>query len=450
MNQSPNPSPNPNVYRLPRARTAQGSVNLPGSKSISNRVLLLAALAQGCTRLSGLLDSDDTRVMLAALRQLGVNMMDEGNGRLRVDGGLKPGPQRESLFLGNAGTAFRPLTAVLALLGGNYHLHGVPRMHERPIGDLVQALRQLGADVHYAGQDGYPPLDIRSGQIRTEAAIAPICVKGSVSSQFLTALLLAAPLVTTASGQPLVIEVEGELISRPYILMTLNLMARFGVVVQRDENWQRFVVPPAAYVAPETLHVEGDASSASYLMALGAIGGGPVGIEGAGADSIQGDIAFADVLQRMGARVDMRAGAMTVSGVQVSKGERLKAFDEDFNLMPDAAMTAAALAIYADGPCTLRNIGSWRVKETDRIAAMHTELSKLGAKVESGADWLRVHPIDPLHWRDATIATYDDHRMAMCFSLAAFGKSDVTLLNPECVAKTFPDYFSVFGRLVQS
>jgi len=454
MNQSPspNPSPNSNAYILPRAHTVQGSVTLPGSKSISNRVLLLAALAQGCTWLSGLLDSDDTRVMLAALRQLGVKMEDEGNGQLRVDGGLKPSSRRESLFLGNAGTAFRPLTAVLALLGGDYHLHGVPRMHERPIGDLVQALRQLGADVHYAGQDGYPPLDIRSGQIRTEM---PIRVKGSVSSQFLTALLLAAPLVTTASGQPLVIEVEGELISRPYILMTLNLMARFGVTVQRDENWQRFVVPPhnvnpVSYTSPGQLHIEGDASSASYFMALGAIGGGAVHVHGVGANSIQGDVAFADVLQRMGANVVLQPESVQVSGVHVARGQRLKAFDEDFNLIPDAAMTAAALAMYADAPCTLRNIGSWRVKETDRIAAMHTELTKLGAKVESGADWLRVHPIDPSHWRDATIATYDDHRMAMCFSLAAFGKSDVTILNPECVAKTFPDYFSVFGRLVQS
>jgi len=451
MNQSQ--SLNTSAYKLPRARTAQGSVTLPGSKSISNRVLLLAALAQGGVVLSGLLDSDDTRVMLAALRQLGIHIVDEGNGQLRVDGGLQPSSQRESLFLGNAGTAFRPLTAVLALLGGEYHLHGVPRMHERPIGDLVQALRQLGAEVHYAGQDGYPPLDIRSGQIRADA---PIRVKGSVSSQFLTALLLAAPLVTAASGQPLVIEVQGELISRPYILMTLNLMARFGVVVQRDENWQRFIVPspnvnsaarPLSYTSPGQLHIEGDASSASYFMALGAIGGGAVQIHGVGTNSIQGDIAFADVLQRMGANVILQPESIQVSGVHVAQGQRLKAFDEDFNLIPDAAMTAAALAIYADSPCTLRNIGSWRVKETDRIHAMHTELAKLGAAVESGADWLRVHPIDS--WRDATIATYDDHRMAMCFSLAAFGKSGVTILDPECVAKTFPDYFSVFERLVQ-
>jgi len=435
---------------LPRVRRVQGSVTLPGSKSISNRVLLLAALAQGHTQLSGLLDSDDTRVMLAALRQLGVAMQDDGAGRLRVAGGLQARglqDKPESLFLGNAGTAFRPLTAVLALLGGHYHLHGVPRMHERPIGDLVEALRQLGADIRHTGQDGYPPLDIHSGQIRADL---PIRVKGSVSSQFLTALLLAAPLLTTVSGQPLAIEVDGELISRPYILMTLNLMQRFGVTVQRDAGWQRFIVPPVNYISPGQLRIEGDASSASYFMALGAIGGGPVQIQGVGADSIQGDIAFAHLLQRMGAKVDLQADSIQVSGVQVACGERLNAFDEDFNLMPDAAMTAAALAIYAKAPCTLRNIGSWRVKETDRISAMHTELGKLGAKVESGSDWLRVCPIAPSHWCSAEIATYDDHRMAMCFSLAAFGNADVTILEPGCVAKTFPDYFTVFGQLVQS
>jgi len=475
MSTTSNPGPSsacPSAYRLPRAHSAQGTVVLPGSKSISNRVLLLAALARGSTELSGLLDSDDTRVMLAALRQLGVSMSQGGNGRLRVEGGLQArskaarsqaagaqdagsSQQPLSLFLGNAGTAFRPLTAVLALLGGHYHLHGVPRMHERPIGDLVQALRQLGADIRHTGQPGCPPLDIRTAPIRAQA---PIRVKGSVSSQFLTALLLAAPLVASVDGQPLVIEVEGELISRPYILMTLNLMQRFGVTVQRDENWQRFVVPPAAYVSPGALHVEGDASSASYFMALGAIGGGPVRIEGVGADSIQGDVAFAGVIQRMGARVDVQADAMTVSGVQVKNGARLRAFDEDFNLIPDAAMTAAALAVYADGPCTLRNIGSWRVKETDRIHAMQTELGKLGARAESGNDWLRVHPINPKDWRSAAIATYDDHRMAMCFSLAAFGGEsggasggvDISILDPACVSKTFPDYFAVFERLVQA
>ena len=431
---------------LPRAQLARGEVTLPGSKSISNRVLLLAALARGRTRLSGLLDSDDTRVMLAALRQLGVAMEDHGGGRLDVEGGLAAGPQRESIFLGNAGTAFRPLTAALALLGGHYHLHGVPRMHERPIGDLVEALVRVGADIRYAGKEGYPPLDIQPGSIQGGQ---PIRVKGSVSSQFLTALLLASPLCTAATGQPLVIEVEGELISRPYILITLNLMARFGVNVQH-EGWHRFIVPAtASYVAPGDLAIEGDASSASYFMALGAIGGGPVRVRGVGSRSIQGDIAFADVLRRMGATIQWEAESVQVSGVRVAQGGRLAAFDEDFNLIPDAAMTAAALAMFADGPCMLRNIGSWRVKETDRIHAMHTELARLGAQVESGPDWLCVHPIASGDWRDASIATYDDHRMAMCFSLAAFGPAQVTILDPGCVAKTFPDYFQVFGNLIQ-
>ncbi|MCB5363993.1 3-phosphoshikimate 1-carboxyvinyltransferase [Pusillimonas sp. CC-YST705] len=435
-----------NTLVLSRAQLAQGEISLPGSKSISNRVLLLAALAKGRTRLSGLLDSDDTRVMLAALRQLDVKLEDHGDGRLDVEGGLAPSSQRESIFLGNAGTAFRPLTAALAMLGGHYHLHGVARMHERPIGDLVDALVGIGADIRYAGNEGYPPLDIASGSIRGGQALK---VKGSVSSQFLTALLLASPLCTASTGHPLIIEVEGELISKPYVLITLNLMARFGVDVQR-EGWHRFIVPAAsAYVAPGELAIEGDASSASYFMALGAIGGGPVKVRGVGSRSIQGDIAFADVLQRMGAVVQWETESVQVSGVQVAKGERLKAFDEDFNLIPDAAMTAAALAMFADGPCLLRNIASWRVKETDRIHAMHTELARLGAQVESGPDWLRVHPIADHAWRDAAIETYDDHRMAMCFSLASFGPARVTILDPACVAKTFPDYFQVFHSLIQ-
>lgn len=432
--------------RLEPVRTAQGGVQLPGSKSISNRVLLLAALAQGTTELTGLLDSDDTRVMLAALRQLGVRIEDSGPGRVRVTGGA-PFPIREGdLFLGNAGTAFRPLTAALAFMGGHYRLSGVARMHERPIGDLVDALRQAGAQIEYLGQEGYPPLAIGQGRIRTEESIR---IKGSVSSQFLTALLLAAPLHTAASKQPLLIEVEGELISKPYILITLNMMARFGVDVQR-EGWERFIVPAdAAYWSPGTMAIEGDASSASYFMALGAIGGGPISINGVGSRSIQGDIAFADVLQEMGAQVNWEPDALQVSGLCVAQGETLRAFDRDFNLIPDAAMTAAALALYADGPCTLRNIGSWRVKETDRIDAMHAELSKLGAQVESGPDWLRVHPMAQDGWREASIATYDDHRMAMCFSLAAFGPVPVVIEDPNCVSKTFPDYFSVYQRLVR-
>ncbi|WP_442592447.1 3-phosphoshikimate 1-carboxyvinyltransferase [Parapusillimonas sp. JC17] len=425
---------------------AAGRLRLPGSKSISNRVLLIAALAQGATELTGLLDSDDTRVMLAALRQMGVRIDDIGRDHVRVHG-ANPFPNRSGdLFLGNAGTAFRPLTAALAVMGGDFRLSGVPRMHERPIGDLVDALLGAGAHIRYLGNKGYPPLAIGHGAF---SGSRPIRVKGSVSSQFLTALLMAAPLHAD-TGNEVVIEVDGELISQPYILITLKLMERFGVVVQR-QDWRRFVVPAGSrYVSPGRLEIEGDASSASYFMALGAIGGGPVHIEGAGADSMQGDMAFADVVEAMGAAVVRHPHAIEVSGAQVARGDRLKAFDLDFNLIPDAAMTAAAMALYADGPCALRNIGSWRVKETDRIHAMHTELEKLGAKVESGPDWLIVHPVRPGEWRSASIATYDDHRIAMCFSLAAFGPATVTIEDPDCVAKTFPDYFSVFKGLVQA
>lgn len=431
---------------LAPVRSASGTMTLPGSKSISNRVLLLAALAQGSTTLHGLLDSDDTRVMLEALRTLGIAMESLPGSRLALHGSPRFPVERADLFMGNAGTAIRPLTAALAVQGGDYRLSGVPRMHERPIGDLVDALRMLGAEIGYLGSEGYPPLRIGLGR---PDITRPVRVKGNVSSQFLTALLLAAPLLAGPSNVDVVVEVDGELISKPYILITLNLMQRFGVEVRR-EGWQRFVVPAGrTYQSPGDYVIEGDASSASYFMALGALGGGPLTIRGAGADSIQGDMAFADVVSAMGAQVALRPDAIEVTGVRVADGARLRAFDRDFNLIPDAAMTAAAMALYADGPCLLRNIGSWRVKETDRIHAMHTELAKLGAQVESGPDWLRVHPISPGSWRSATIETYDDHRMAMCFSLAAFGGAPVTILDPACVAKTFPDYFPVYLGLVR-
>lgn len=426
--------------------SAHGAVKLPGSKSISNRVLLLAALARGRTVLHGLLDSDDTRVMLQALRTLGVVLEPLGLDSVAVNGVGRFPVQAAKLFLGNAGTAFRPLTAALALHGGDFELSGVPRMHERPIGDLVDALQVLGADIEYVGSSGYPPLRIGRGALE---AGRPVRIKGNVSSQFLTALLMAAPLLAGPSATDIVIEVDGDLISQPYILITLKLMERFGVQVSR-EGWQRFIVPAgASYRSPGEYQIEGDASSASYFMALGAIGGGPLRIEGAGAHSIQGDMAFADVVRAMGATVTLDADAVEVAGMRVAGGERLRAFDQDFNLIPDAAMTAAAMALFADGPCTLRNIGSWRVKETDRIHAMHTELAKLGAQVESGPDWLKVHPIPPGGWRSAAIHTYDDHRMAMCFSLAAFGGVPVTILDPACVGKTFPEYFDVYQTLVR-
>ncbi|MDK9726297.1 MAG: bifunctional 3-phosphoshikimate 1-carboxyvinyltransferase/cytidylate kinase [Sterolibacteriaceae bacterium MAG5] len=422
---------------LPALGRAAGTVRLPGSKSISNRMLLLAALAEGTTEIRDLLDSDDTRVMLAALKALGVGLEPCGANAWRVAGAGGVFPVKDGdLFMGNAGTAIRPLTAALALSGGSYRLSGVPRMHERPIGDLVDGLRQIGADVRYLGNEGYPPLQIAPADLRLDG---PIRVRGDVSSQFLTALLMALPL----TGREATIEVVTELISKPYIEITLNLMARFGVRVER-EGWQRFVVPAGQrYRSPGVVHVEGDASAASYFLAAGAIGGGPVRVEGVGRNSIQGDVRFADALETLGARIEWGDNHI-VAGAPTDG--RLKAFDLDFNHIPDAAMTLAAAALFADGPCTLRNIASWRVKETDRIAAMATELRKLGATVEEGNDFLRVAPPAALK-PGAAIDTYDDHRMAMCFSLACLGGVPVRINDPKCVAKTFPEYFMAFEQV---
>ncbi|TCP12573.1 3-phosphoshikimate 1-carboxyvinyltransferase [Crenobacter luteus] len=422
----------------PIARVA-GSVKLPGSKSISNRTLLLAALAGGTTRVRDLLDSDDVSHMLSALGLLGVKIESLGGRDFLVHGAGGAFPVKNAdLFLGNAGTAFRPLTAALALMHGQYRLSGVPRMHERPIGDLVDALREAGADIAYLGNEGYPPLAIAPAEVRAGKTIP---VKGNVSSQFLTALLMALPL----TGEAVTIEVVGELISKPYIEITLNLMARFGVKVER-EGWQRFhVAGGQAYVSPGEIIVEGDASSASYFLAAGAIAGGPVRVEGVGAASIQGDVRFAEALAAIGARVGYGD-----NWIEVSRGdaEKLKAFDLDLNHIPDAAMTLAVAALFADGPCTLRNIESWRVKETDRLAAMAIELRKVGATVEEGQDYLTVTPPERLTG-GAAIDTYDDHRMAMCFSLVALGGVPVTINDPKCVAKTFPDYFDVFATLAR-
>ncbi|WP_367849198.1 bifunctional 3-phosphoshikimate 1-carboxyvinyltransferase/cytidylate kinase [Rhodoferax sp. WC2427] len=434
-------------FDLPPLDSACGTVVLPGSKSISNRVLLLAALSGGTTRVHDLLDSDDTKVMLAALATLGCGIRHTGK-TVEIDGlaGQLKAAQAD-LFMGNAGTAIRPLTAALAVLGGDFTLHGVPRMHERPIGDLVDALRQLGCQIDYTGQDGYPPLRIGQPQL---TLIAPIRVRGDVSSQFLTALLMALPLV---ARQDVVIDVVGELISKPYIEITLNLLERFGIRVRR-EGWARFTIPAGSrYQSPGDIHVEADASSASYFIALGAIATGASGtfdskvrIEGVGAASIQGDIRFIEAAEQMGAQV--------VSGpnwLEIRRGSwPLKAIDLDCNHIPDAAMTLAVMALYASGTTTLRNIASWRVKETDRIAAMATELRKLGATAEEGQDFIRVTP--PTTWQAASIHTYDDHRVAMCFSLAAFNPAGlpVRIEDPKCVAKTFPDYFEALLALSQT
>ena len=439
---------------LPPLLTAGGTVQLPGSKSISNRVLLLAALSQGTTEVHDLLASDDTRVMLDGLRALGCGVDESGDSTVRITGlGDQPPRSPAALFLGNAGTAMRPLTAALALLGGEFTLSGIPRMHERPIGDLVDALRQLGCQIDYLGNEGFPPLRIAHGAGLPALRLqAPIQVRGDVSSQFLTALLLALPLV--AREQDVVIEVVGELISKPYIQITLALLARFGIQVARH-GWERFTIPAGSrYQSPGSIHVEADASSASYFIALGALAASPEGqngikIQGVGLDSIQGDIRFVEAARAMGA--DITGGP---NWLHVARGAwPLRAIDLDCNHIPDAAMTLATMALYAQGTTRLRNIASWRVKETDRIAAMATELRKLGATVEEGADFIAITPpATPQDWKAASIYTYDDHRVAMCFSLAAFNPAclPVRIEDPKCVAKTFPDYFEALFSVVQT
>ncbi len=432
---------------LPPLLSAKGIVRLPGSKSISNRVLLLSALSEGTTDVHDLLHSDDTERMLDALGALGIRIeRAEGVYRITGCGGNFPVSEAK-LFLGNAGTAFRPLVAALALSGGRHELYGgtkdAPggRMHERPIGDLVDALRQIGADIEYLGVDGYPPLRIKPSMLAGDV----VEVKGDVSSQFLTGLLMALPLL----GRTVCIEVVGELISKPYIEITLAMMERFGVTVER-QGWKRFVIfGGQRYKSPAQIFVEGDASSASYFLAAGAIGGGPVRVEGIGNDSVQGDVRFAEELQKMGAKIEMGPNWMEAKGPE----GRLRAIDLDCNHIPDAAMTLAVAALFADGETVLRNIASWRVKETDRIAAMAKELRKAGATVEEGEDYIRIAPpasrafiMNP----EEGIDTYDDHRMAMCFSLAAFGSSGMRINDPNCVAKTFPEYFKSYAKVTES
>ncbi len=415
---------------LKPASRAAGTVRLPGSKSISNRVLLLAALAKGDTEVLGLLDADDTRVMRDALARLGARFSQN---RITGVGGPFPVKQAE-LFLGNAGTAFRPLTAALVFSGGEYRLSGVPRMHERPIGDLVDALRGMGGRVDYLGKEGFPPLAVHPGKLSLEK----IRVRGDVSSQFLSALLMALPL----AGKPARIEVQGELISKPYVEITLNVMQRFGIDVRRT-GWRYFDIPAGSYRSPGSIYVEGDASSASYFLAAGAIGGGPVRVEGVGRGSIQGDVRFTQVLERMGAQVSLFDNAIEVR----NETAKLKPIDADLNHIPDAAMTAAVLALFAEGPSVIRNVASWRVKETDRLAAMATELRKFGAQVEEGADFLKIAPPSSLR-ADVAVDTYDDHRMAMSFSLAALGGVALRINEPGCVAKTFPGFFDSWKKIL--
>ena len=461
-----------NYIDLPPLLSARGTITLPGSKSISNRILLLSALAQGTTEIRDVLLSDDTERMLDGLRRLGVKMDRIESNVFRIQGCAGDFPVKQAeLYLGNAGTAFRPLTATLALSSGSYKLSGSPRMHERPIGDLVDALRELGADIKCLDNEGFPPLEIHPA---TLTGVDRVSVRGDVSSQFLTALLMALPLLNSE----ITVEVVGELISKPYIEITLAMMSRFGVEVRRD-GWRSFTVMAGSrYVSPGMIYVEGDASSASYFLAAGAIGGGPLRIEGVGSGSIQGDVRFADALALMGARIEMGANWMEA---RAPKSELLKAIELDCNHIPDAAMTLAVVALFANGTTTLRNIASWRVKETDRITAMATELRKVGATVEEGKDFIRITPphAEPanikgsglvsiiMNWLRSSrstapdprlaircpssgIDTYDDHRMAMCFSLAAFGAEGIRINDPRCVAKTFPNYFTLLHDVVQA
>lgn len=411
-----------------------GEVNVPGSKSLSNRALLLAALAEGETELTNLLDSEDIEHMLNALTKLGINYRlseDKTQCVVQGNGGAFNVAEPLELFLGNAGTAMRPLCAALAASNVDTVLTGEPRMEERPIGDLVDALREADAEVTYLKNEGFPPLQIKGKTLNG----GEISVDGSVSSQFLTALLMAAPLF---SGD-VTIRIKGELVSKPYIDITLDTMEKFGVTVEND-NYQTFTVSgDAKYIAPGKFMVEGDASSASYFLAAGAIKGGTVRVTGIGQNSIQGDIRFADVLEAMGAKVVWNDEYVEITGAP------LKGVNMDMNHIPDAAMTIATTALFAEGPTTMTNIYNWRVKETDRLAAMATELQKLGAKVEEGHDYIKVWPTDSL--KHAEIDTYNDHRIAMCFSLVALSDTPITINDPGCTRKTFPDYFTRFKTL---
>ena len=423
-----------NTLTLKPIHKINGEINLPGSKSLSNRALLLAALAEGTTTITNLLESDDTRHMLNALKQLGIEYTlsnDKTECTIIGNAGAISCAEPQELFLGNAGTAMRPLCAALCLGKGKYTLTGEPRMKERPIGHLVDALRQAGANITYLENDGYPPLTIEANGLKG----GNVSIDGAISSQFLTALLMAAPM----AKNDMRITIVGELVSKPYIDITLNIMKDFGVEVVNDEYKIFTIKSGQSYKAVEHFMVEGDASSASYFLAAAAIKGGTVKVTGIGKNSIQGDIAFVDVLEQMGARIEWGETYVSVTR------DTLHAIDMDFNHIPDAAMTIATMALFVEGTTTLRNIYNWRVKETDRLYAMATELRKVGAEVEEGEDYLKITPPKVLKY--AAIDTYDDHRMAMCFSLLALDKASVTINEPECTAKTFPTYFDVLKSI---
>jgi len=426
-----------NQKKLKAIQSVSGQVTLPGSKSITNRILLLSAIADGETIIKHPLQSDDTHHMIEALKILQVDLTQNKNGDIHIKGSQGQFKNKSAeIFLGNAGTAFRPLTAALSFSQGNYMLSGVPRMHERPIKDLVDALLQLNANITYLNQEGYPPLKISPSEIIINSSVK---IRGDISSQFLTALLMAIPL----TKKEVSIEIVGDLISKPYIDITLNLMSRFGVHVKKID-WQHFLIPgSSAYVSPGEIFVEGDASSASYFLAAGALAG-DIEVKGIGKNSIQGDVKFTEALALMGAKIQTLEAS-----IKVSKVTTLQAINLDCNHIPDAAMTLAVLALFANGTTKLHNIGSWRVKETDRIKAMATELKKLGAAVVEGEDFIEITP--PLHIKEnVEIDTYDDHRIAMCFSLVSLKNIPIIINDPACVNKTFPTYFEVLESIVKT
>jgi 3-phosphoshikimate 1-carboxyvinyltransferase len=441
----------PSSMTLSGARSANGYLQLPGSKSLSIRALLLAALSAGTTQLTGVLDSDDTRVMLTALQQLGVEITVDNHTNVYSVTGCGEGAcafknSNADIFVGNSGLSIRTLAAALSATQGQFRLHGVARMHERPIADLVDSLAQVGAAIEYESATGYPPLLITGGAATANTPLPTIRVKGNASSQYLTGLLQIAPLLSVKHQQTITVAVDGELISKPYIDMTVQLMAQFGVIVERDSTgYGSFsIAANTRYHSPKTFAVEGDASSASYFLAAGALGFDSLTVRGAGRTSLQGDVHFATFLASIGIAVTWGDDSITVQG---RRGIALPAFDQDFNHIPDAAMTAAVVALFADGRCVLRNIGSWRVKETDRLAAMANELRKVGALVEEGSDYLAITPPHNGVFKTASIHTYDDHRMAMCFALLRFAGIDITIEDPGCVNKTFPDFFTVLDRI---
>ena len=422
----------PDKLTLSPIKNISGTVDLPGSKSLSNRILLLSMLAEGHTEIHNLLDSDDTRRMVEALNTLRVEVLEDRNqNRISVKGTSGTIPVTEAtLMLGNAGTVIRPLTAALTLGQGRFVLDGVQRMRERPIIDLVNGLKQLGADVSCINGTDSPPVEV----IANGLPGGTTRLSGTISSQYLSAILMAAPYAKTEVQ----IEITDKLVSEPYVEMTLQLMLRFGVSVENDK-FKHFRVPSMPYSSPGKIYVEGDASSASYFLAGAAITGGPVTVKGCGTESLQGDSRFAEVLEKMGTNVKWSEMEITVSG------SSLNGIDVDMNMMPDAAMTLAVAALFASGQTAIRNIHNWRVKETERLKAVSTELRKLGAEVEEGEDYLVINP--PKKIQNAEIDTYEDHRMAMAFSLAACGDTSVTINDPGCVSKTFPEYFEVFSGL---